>query len=115
MSPSAPRRADRPTACLARPAGRAGADRRAGCSTALDVAFRARLSRLLAQGFGPTRDGLAGQGARILARGWRVLQGVNRIEGVMRGLAEDGALILELDDGGRYPCSGRRNLDIGLD
>jgi BirA family biotin operon repressor/biotin-[acetyl-CoA-carboxylase] ligase len=69
-----------------------------GFLAALDVAFRFRLQRLAFEGFEPTRlDWLA----RAAPRGSRVAAGppAGRIEGRMAGLGDDGALIIELDDG----------------
>jgi BirA family transcriptional regulator, biotin operon repressor / biotin---[acetyl-CoA-carboxylase] ligase len=94
---TAPRRPDRPTARLADLMGGAGktADE---MLVALDTAFRSRLSSLLAEGFEPTRADWLKHAAHM---GRRVeLNPVSgRIEGVMEGLAEDGALILRLSDG----------------
>lgn len=94
---TAPKRPDRPTACLADLPG--GAGRTAGeILTALDAAFRNRLSGLLGDGFAPTRADWLKHAAHM---GKRVeLNPISgRIEGVMDGLAEDGALILRLADG----------------
>ena len=94
---TAPEVPGRATACIANLPGGAGAtaERFLG---ALDIAFRARLSRLVAEGFGPTRaDWLAK--AAYLGERVSVPQGANRIEGVMKDLDEDGALVVELADG----------------
>jgi BirA family transcriptional regulator, biotin operon repressor / biotin---[acetyl-CoA-carboxylase] ligase len=94
---SAPARADRPTACVA------DLPRGDGITveqflTALDRTFRIRIASLLAAGFGPTREDwlalTAHPGARV-----EVNPASGRIEGVMEGLADDGALILRLDNG----------------
>jgi BirA family biotin operon repressor/biotin-[acetyl-CoA-carboxylase] ligase len=93
-APSVP---GRKTACLADLPGGGGitADR---ALEALDIAFRARLSRLVADGFQPVRtDWLAK--AAYLGERVRVPQGVDRVEGVMTDLDNDGALIIELADG----------------
>lgn len=93
----APERPDRRTARLADLPGGAGLTAEAALS-ALDAAFRRRLASLAADGFGPTRaDWLAS----AAPEGVRVAQNTptGRIEGRMRGLGDDGALILELDDG----------------
>jgi BirA family transcriptional regulator, biotin operon repressor / biotin---[acetyl-CoA-carboxylase] ligase len=87
----------RETACVTNLPGGAGvtADRFLG---ALDIAFRARLSRLVAKGFGPTRaDWLAK--AAYLGERVSVPQGADRVEGMMKDLDDDGALVVELADG----------------
>jgi BirA family biotin operon repressor/biotin-[acetyl-CoA-carboxylase] ligase len=94
---TAPRRPDRPTACLSEMPG--GQGKTAGETlAALDIAFRARLSSLLSAGFSETRADWLKHAAHM---GRRVeLNPISgRIEGVMEGLAEDGALILRLADG----------------
>lgn len=94
---TAPRRPDRPTASLNELQG--GQGKTTGETlAALDIAFRARLSGLLSAGFSETRADWLKHAAHI---GRRVeLNPVSgRIEGVMEGLAEDGALILHLADG----------------
>ena len=93
----APRRMDRPTACLADLSGGAGktADE---ALVALDAAFRSRLSRLLADGFEQTRADWLKHAAHM-GRRVELNPASGRIEGVMEGLAEDGALILRLSDG----------------
>lgn len=93
----APERADRVTSCLTALPG--GAELTAPrLLAALDIAFRARLFRLLNEGFGSTREAwlesAAGLGGRI-----ELNPASGRVEGVMSGLAEDGALILRLPDG----------------
>jgi BirA family transcriptional regulator, biotin operon repressor / biotin---[acetyl-CoA-carboxylase] ligase len=94
---TAPRRPDRPTACLSELPG--GQGKTAGeMLAALDIAFRARLSSLLGGGFSETRADWLKHAAHM---GRRVeLNPISgRIEGIMEGLAEDGALILRLPDG----------------
>jgi BirA family biotin operon repressor/biotin-[acetyl-CoA-carboxylase] ligase len=93
----APERADRKTARLHDMPGGVSLSP-AGMLAALDVAFRFRVQRLAYEGFEPTRlDWLA----RAAPNGTRV--GTNapngRIEGRMAGLSDDGALIIEGDDG----------------
>ena len=93
-APAVPGRA---TACLTDLPGAGGvtAERLLG---ALDIAFRARLSRLAAEGFQPVRaDWLAK--AAYLGERVSVPQGADRVEGVMKDLDEDGALVVELADG----------------
>ena len=93
----APERPDRPTACLAGLPGGAGLT--AGrLLAALDLAFRVRLNSLLTDGFGPTQADWLAQAAHLGAR-IELTPASGRIEGVMIGLAPDGALILKLDDG----------------
>jgi len=66
--------------------------------TRLDIALRSRLRRLVAEGFGPTRaDWLAVSAHLGLAVETRTAHGV--VAGVMRGLGDDGALILETANG----------------
>jgi BirA family biotin operon repressor/biotin-[acetyl-CoA-carboxylase] ligase len=94
---SAPARADRPTACLA------DLPRGAGVTaeqflTVLDRSFRLRLARLLGAGFGSTRKDWLARAAHLGQR-IEVNPVTGRIEGVMEGLADDGALILRLDSG----------------
>jgi len=87
----------RATACVANLPGGEGvtADRFLG---ALDIAFRARLSRLVAEGFQPTRaDWLAK--AAYLGEQVSVPQGADRIEGVMKDLDDDGALVIQTASG----------------
>jgi BirA family transcriptional regulator, biotin operon repressor / biotin---[acetyl-CoA-carboxylase] ligase len=94
---TAPARADRKTQCLANLPGGASltADRLLG---ALDIAFRARLTHLLDQGFEPTRLDWLGHAAHLNKRvGLSTHTG--RVEGVMIGLASDGALEVRLDSG----------------
>lgn len=93
----APERADRKTARLAdfRGGQNLTVD---GFLKALDQAFRFRLLRLASEGFEPTRlDWLA----RASPTGTRVAANPasGRLEGKMAGLGDDGALIMELDDG----------------
>jgi len=97
---SAPPQPDRPTACLGdlsalglRPADVLGR---------LDAAFRGRLSQFARHGFAPQREAWLRRAAHI---GHRVrARGANGpLEGVMTGLAEDGALLLQLDGGDIHP------------
>ena len=94
---TAPERADRVTACLSGLPGGKGVTA-SQFLLGLDIAFRSRLVRLLGEGFGPTRDNWLAKAAHL---GKRVqLQGPSgRLEGVMKGLGDDGALIIELDGG----------------
>jgi len=94
---AAPERADRATACLAQLPGGQGmtADR---ILASLDIAFRRRLARLLSEGFGSTRDAWLVRAAH-LGRRVELAPATGRIEGVMKGLGDDGALIIELDGG----------------
>jgi BirA family biotin operon repressor/biotin-[acetyl-CoA-carboxylase] ligase len=93
-SPAVPGRA---TACLADlPGGQGLTSERV--LTALDMAFRARLSRLLGEGFGPIRAEWLAKAAHLGSQ-VSAPQGADRVEGVMKGLANDGALIIETDDG----------------
>jgi BirA family biotin operon repressor/biotin-[acetyl-CoA-carboxylase] ligase len=65
---------------------------------ALDIAFRARLTRLTTEGFPPIRaDWLAK--AAYLGERVSVPQGADRVDGVMKDLDDDGALVIELADG----------------
>jgi len=94
---TAPERPDRATARLSDFPG--GRDMTASqLLLGLDMAFRSRLVRLLGEGFGPTRDDWLAKAAHL---GKRVqLQATSgRLEGVMKGLSDDGALIVELDSG----------------
>ncbi len=64
----------------------------------LDIALRSRLRRLTTEGFGPTRsDWLAVSAHLGLAVETRTAKGP--VAGVMRGLGDDGALILDTPDG----------------
>ena len=94
---SAPPRADRATACMAQLPGGQGlsADR---VLEALDTTFRSRLFSLLTEGFGPTRDAWLSRAAH-LGRRVELTPASGRIEGVMKGLGDDGALIIERHDG----------------
>lgn len=93
----APERADRVTTCLTALSG--GADLTPSkLLAALDVAFRARLFRLLSEGFGSTREAWLANAAALGAK-VELSPVSGRVEGVMAGLAEDGALILRLPDG----------------
>ncbi len=94
---SAPVVPGRATACVTDLPGGAGAtaDR---FLAALDIAFRARLSHLVVEGFAPVRaDWLAK--AAYLGEQVSIPQGTDRVEGVMKGLDDDGALAIELADG----------------
>lgn len=97
---TAPERADRRTACICELPGGAGLTPERFL-IALDTAFRSRLDRLLDEGFGPTRDDWLAQAAHL---GGRVELNLSSgpLQGVMRGLGEDGALIIELDGGGLH-------------
>lgn len=93
----APERADRQTSCLTGLPG--GADLTAQRLLAsLDIAFRARIYHLLSEGFGPTRADWLANAAYLGAR-VELAPVSGRIEGVMTGLAEDGALVVKLDSG----------------
>lgn len=89
----APERADRQTQCLTSLPGGAGLTT-SRLLSALDVSFRARLSSLLNDGFGPVRAAWLSSAAHINAR-----IEVNGLTGEMTGLADDGALMLRLPDG----------------
>lgn len=94
---TAPARADRATACLAQLPGGADLDADA-CLSHLDIAFRRRLDHLTSEGFGPTRaDWLAH--AAFMGAEVALSPATGRIEGVMRDLAPDGALVIELAGG----------------
>jgi BirA family biotin operon repressor/biotin-[acetyl-CoA-carboxylase] ligase len=89
----APRRPDRPTACLRQVPGGQGVTSDQ-ILTALDIAFRSRLASLLSEGFGPTRDAWLARAAHLNAR-----VTVSGITGLLKGLADDGALVLETEEG----------------
>lgn len=93
----APERSDRATSCLTALPGGGGATPQRMLA-ALDVAFRARLYNLLTEGFGPTRDAWLAHAA-FLGGKVELTPSSGRIEGVMTGLAENGALIVKLPDG----------------
>ncbi len=94
---SAPGIPDRATACLAGlPGGQGLAAEQV--LAALDIAFRAQLVRLLSEGFGPIRENWLAKAA-FLGERVSIPHGTGWIEGVMRGLSDDGALIAERDDG----------------
>jgi BirA family biotin operon repressor/biotin-[acetyl-CoA-carboxylase] ligase len=93
----APERPDRPTTCLANLPGGEGLTAQR-LLTALDMAFRARLRSLLADGFEPTRTDWLAHAAHLGSRVELTPAG-GRIEGIMTGLAPDGALILKRPDG----------------
>lgn len=93
----APERADRVTSCLtALPGGEQATAPK--LLAALDIAFRARLFQLLGDGFASTRTEWLANAAHLGAR-VELAPASGRIEGVMTGLAEDGALIVRLADG----------------
>lgn len=93
----APERADRVTSCLTALSGGENLTAQRLLS-ALDIAFRARLFQLLNEGFAPTREAwltkAAGLGAKV-----ELSPASGRVEGVMTGLAQDGALVVQLPDG----------------
>lgn len=93
----APERPDRVTSCLTALRGGAQATT-PKLLAALDVAFRARLYQLLSEGFASTRAEWLAHAAYLGAR-VELTPASGRIEGVMTGLAEDGALIVRLADG----------------
>lgn len=93
----APERPDRQTTCLANLPGGAGLTAQR-LHSALDAAFRARLRSLLADGFEPTRTDWLANAAHLGSR-VELTPASGRIEGVMVGLAPDGALILKRADG----------------
>lgn len=93
----APERADRVTSCLtALPGGEQATAQR--LLAALDVAFRARLFQLLSEGFASTRADWLAHAAYLGAK-VELTPASGRVEGVMTGLAEDGALVVKLADG----------------
>ena len=75
-------------------AGGVTADRFLG---ALDITFRARLVRLVNEGFQPIRANWLAKAA-FLGERVSVPQGGDLIEGVMKDLDDDGALVIELAD-----------------
>ena len=94
---TAPLRPDRTTACLAQLPGGASLTAIRYLSL-LDIAFRTRLARLAEEGFAPTRaDWLAN--AAFMGERVELTPSTGRIVGMMRDLAPDGALVLELADG----------------
>ncbi|MDZ4762022.1 MAG: biotin--[acetyl-CoA-carboxylase] ligase [Alphaproteobacteria bacterium] len=97
---TAPVRADRETACLSTLPGGAYVTTTRFLAF-LDIAFRARLSNLISQGFEPTRTDWLARSASIGAR-VALTPSTGRVEGVMRNLGHDGALVLELDSGGLH-------------
>lgn len=97
---SAPVRSDRDTACLADQPGGQGLTA-ANYLAKLDIAFRARLRRLLGEGFEQTRADWLANAAHI-GRRVELSPSTGPIAGAMRGLDCDGALIIELDDGGLH-------------
>jgi BirA family transcriptional regulator, biotin operon repressor / biotin---[acetyl-CoA-carboxylase] ligase len=94
---TAPNVPGRPTACLANLSGGAGLSP-ARFLAALDIAFRARLALLWDDGFGSTREDWLAKAAHLGGR-VELQTAPRRVEGVMKGLGDDGALIIELDDG----------------
>lgn len=94
---SAPEIPGRATACLASLPGGQGLEAERVLAT-LDVAFRAQLVRLLREGFGPIREDWLAKAAYLGER-VSIPHGAGRIEGVMRGLSDEGALVAEMDDG----------------
>lgn len=93
----APERTDRVTTCItALPGGATVTAQR--LLAQLDIAFRARLFQLLSEGFGSTRNDWLNHAAHLGAK-VELTPASGRIEGVMTGLAEDGALILKQPDG----------------
>ena len=93
----APERSDRVTSCLTALPGGAGATPQKMLA-ALDIALRARLYNLLTEGFEPTRDAWLAHAA-FMGGKVELTPVSGRIEGMMTGLGEDGALILKLPDG----------------
>jgi BirA family biotin operon repressor/biotin-[acetyl-CoA-carboxylase] ligase len=94
---TAPKRADRETACLAWLPGGTGKTAEAALA-GLDIVFRRRMASLLSAGFEPTRlDWL--EKAAHMGRRLELNPASGRIDGVMEGLAPDGALMLRRDDG----------------
>jgi BirA family transcriptional regulator, biotin operon repressor / biotin---[acetyl-CoA-carboxylase] ligase len=97
---TAPPRTDRETACIADLAG--GGDVTAATFLAqLDIAFRGRLLRLIGEGFESTRSDWLNHAAHMGKR-VELTPSTGRITGAMRGLDHDGALIIELEDGGLH-------------
>jgi BirA family transcriptional regulator, biotin operon repressor / biotin---[acetyl-CoA-carboxylase] ligase len=94
---TAPQRPDRATACLS---GLPGGQNISAAQLlpGLDVAFRGRLARLLGEGFGPTRSDWLATAAH-LGKQVQLQAASGRIEGAMKGLGDDGALIIELHSG----------------
>ncbi|MBI1359636.1 MAG: biotin--[acetyl-CoA-carboxylase] ligase [Alphaproteobacteria bacterium] len=93
----APKREDRETASLGELPGGAGLTPERYLSL-LDAAFRSRMARLVADGFGPMRADWLSRAAHI-GRRVELTPATGRIEGIVRDLAADGALVLELPDG----------------
>jgi BirA family biotin operon repressor/biotin-[acetyl-CoA-carboxylase] ligase len=94
---TAPEQPDRATACLANLPRGEGATPEQFLVT-LDRTFRIRLAKLLAEGFGPTREDWLARAAHMGKR-MQINPAAGPIAGVMAGLADDGALVLRLDDG----------------
>jgi BirA family biotin operon repressor/biotin-[acetyl-CoA-carboxylase] ligase len=94
---TAPEQPDWPTACLASLPRGEGATPEQFLAT-LDRAFRIRLAKLLTEGFGPTREDWLARAAHMGKR-VQINPAGGPIAGVMAGLADDGALVLRLDDG----------------
>jgi BirA family biotin operon repressor/biotin-[acetyl-CoA-carboxylase] ligase len=89
----APDRDDRRTACLADLPGGQGLTAQRVLA-GLDLAFRARLFTLLNDGFAPIRRDWLTAAAYL-----RAPVDANGVRGVMTDLAEDGALVVQGDDG----------------
>ena len=89
----APERPDRPTFCLSSLPGGQGLTAQR-LLAALDLAFRARLYSLLTEGFARVREDWLAHAAYL----GQTIE-VNGLKGEMTGLANDGALILRLQDG----------------
>jgi BirA family transcriptional regulator, biotin operon repressor / biotin---[acetyl-CoA-carboxylase] ligase len=97
---SAPEVPGRPTACLSQFAGCAQL-RPDILLDALDEAFRMRLNMLFQQGFEPVRQDWMSRAAH-LGKQIETGQDANRVAGVMRDVDPDGALVIELADGGLH-------------
>jgi BirA family transcriptional regulator, biotin operon repressor / biotin---[acetyl-CoA-carboxylase] ligase len=101
---SAPPRADRPTACLSQLPGGQGAT--AGqILGAIDIAFRSQLHSLLTHGFARTREAWLSKAAHLNDR-----VTVSGATGILKGLADDGALILETAAGAAHIRAGEISL-----
>jgi BirA family biotin operon repressor/biotin-[acetyl-CoA-carboxylase] ligase len=97
---TAPAMPERATACLA-DLPRGSEVTAEGFLVELDQAFRLRIASLLAKGFAPTREDWLRRAAHLGVR-VEVNPLSGRIEGVMEGVAEDGSLVLRLDNGGLH-------------
>lgn len=93
----APWHADRATACLAELAGGEQV-RPLAFLRELDIAFRARLAQLLGDGFSAVRADWLAHAAHLSAQ-VALTRPAGSIEGVMTGLAMDGALVIRHSDG----------------